>query len=108
MQDGADQPLRLAQGEAEHGTERQGRGDRQAGVARLTAPGGPWLGCLGRDRGPSHDWGRSVLELNDVALAVIFGDCIAFKYRQAAASLRSGPKPESKNTQDILLVVFSA
>ena len=48
----------------------------------------------------------SVLELNDVALAVIFGDCIAFKYRQAAASLRSGPKPESKNTQDILLVVF--
>src|SRR5215207_8974739 len=29
----------------------------------------------------------------------------AFNYRQTAASLRSGPKPEVKTTQNILLVV---
>ena len=42
-QDGADQPLALAQRQAEHGTERQSRRDRQAGVARLTAPAGARL-----------------------------------------------------------------
>ncbi len=53
LRDGADQALGPAQRQAEHGTERQGRRDRQAGVARLTAPAGtglrlPGLECLGR------------------------------------------------------------
>src|SRR4051812_49379137 len=40
LQDRADQPLGLAQRQAEHGLERQGRGDRQIGVRGLSAPGG--------------------------------------------------------------------
>src|SRR4051812_31293392 len=40
MEDGADQPLRLAQGEAKHGPQGQRRQDRQRGVPGLPAPGG--------------------------------------------------------------------
>src|SRR3954468_23373120 len=43
LQDGADQPLGLAQPQAENRTECQGSGNRQAGVAGLTAPTGTWL-----------------------------------------------------------------
>ena len=35
--DGPDQPLGLAQGQAEHGAQCQRRGDRQIGVERLPA-----------------------------------------------------------------------
>ncbi len=44
LQNGADQPFGLAQRQAEHRLERQGRGDRQKGVARLTAPINAGLG----------------------------------------------------------------
>ena len=38
LEDGADQPLGLAQRQAEHRAQRQRRRDRQVGVARLAAP----------------------------------------------------------------------
>jgi hypothetical protein len=43
VEDGGDQPFGLAQGQAEHGAERQGRRDRQRRVARLSAPAGARL-----------------------------------------------------------------
>jgi hypothetical protein len=49
-EDGADQALGLAQRQAEHGTERQSRGNRQVGVARLTTPAGAWLSAPRLDR----------------------------------------------------------
>ena len=49
-EDGADQPLGLAQRQAEHGPQRQGRRDRQSGVAGLTAPAGARLSPPGLDR----------------------------------------------------------
>ena len=48
--DGPDQPLGLAQGQVENGSQCQRRGDRQIGVGGLPAPGGAWLGPLSRDR----------------------------------------------------------
>ena len=47
--DGADQPFGLAQRQAEHRPQRQCRGNGQGRVARLPAPGVPWLGLSGRD-----------------------------------------------------------
>ena len=47
LQDRADQPLGLAQRQAEHHTECQGSGNRQIGVAGLTAPTGAWLSLPG-------------------------------------------------------------
>jgi hypothetical protein len=49
-QDGADQAIGLPQGQAVHGPQRQGRGDRQGGVGGLPAPAGARLGLPGRDR----------------------------------------------------------
>ena len=49
LQDGADQPLGLAQRQAEHASQRQGRRDRQIGVAGLPAPGGARLSSPGLD-----------------------------------------------------------
>src|SRR3954462_10983620 len=54
LQDGADQPLGLAQRQAEHGPQGQRRCDRQAGVARLTAPAGARLSSPGRASGVNH------------------------------------------------------
>src|SRR4051812_20579576 len=48
--DGADQAFGLAQGQAEHGLERQRRRDRQGGIVRLTARRGARLGVPGRNR----------------------------------------------------------
>src|ERR1700731_4556211 len=48
--DGSDQPLSLSQRQAEHGTQGQGRGDRQSRIVRLTTARGPWLRTPGRDR----------------------------------------------------------
>ena len=48
--DGADQPFGLAQPQAEHGPERQGRQDGEGRIAGLPAPGGAWLGRPRRDR----------------------------------------------------------
>ena len=50
LEDGADQPLGLAQRQAEHRPQRQRRHDRQAGVAGLPARRGARLGAPGRDR----------------------------------------------------------
>ncbi len=50
LQDGADQPFGLAQRQAEHASQRQGRGDRQRRVVRFTARRGAGLGVPGRDR----------------------------------------------------------
>ena len=50
LQDGADQPLRLAQRQAEHGSQGQRRGDRQIGVGGLPAPAGARRCRPGRDR----------------------------------------------------------
>src|SRR3954471_5411135 len=50
LQDGADQPLGLAQRQAEHRPQCQRRGDRQIGVAGLTAPTGAWLSLPGLHR----------------------------------------------------------
>ena len=47
---GADQPLGLAQGQAEHGPQRQRRQDRQGRVVRLPARGRARLRPPGRDR----------------------------------------------------------
>ena len=49
-EDGGDEAFGLAQRQAEHGPERQGRRDRQGGVARLPAPAGARLGLPGLDR----------------------------------------------------------
>src|SRR3954466_15391258 len=48
--DGADQAFGLAQGQAEHGLERQRRRDRQSRIVRLAARRGAGLGVPGRDR----------------------------------------------------------
>ena len=48
--DGADQALRLAQRQAEHGPERECGQDRQSRVGPLPAPGRPWLSRPRRDR----------------------------------------------------------
>src|SRR4051812_13579584 len=48
--DGADQSFGLAQSQAEHGLERQGRRDRQIRVVRLPARRGAWFGVPGCDR----------------------------------------------------------
>src|SRR6478735_5199873 len=50
MDDGPDQSLSLAQGQAEHGSQCQRRGNRQIGVGGLPAGGGAWRGPPGRDR----------------------------------------------------------
>src|SRR3954462_12376978 len=50
MDDGPDQSLSLAQGQAEHGSQCQRRGNRQIGVGGLPAGGGAWRGAPGRDR----------------------------------------------------------
>jgi hypothetical protein len=50
LQDGADQPLGLAQRQAEHRPQGQRRRDRQIGVAGLPAPGGTRRCRPGRDR----------------------------------------------------------
>jgi hypothetical protein len=50
LQNGADQPFGLAQGQAEHGTQRQGGCDRQVRVLRLAAPVSACLGALPLDR----------------------------------------------------------
>ena len=47
---GADQPLGLAQGQAEHGPQGQRRQDRQRRVPGLPAAGGAWRSPPGRDR----------------------------------------------------------
>src|SRR3954467_7461856 len=49
LQDRADQPLGLAKRQAEYGPQGQRRRDRQAGVARLTAPAGARLSSPGRN-----------------------------------------------------------
>ena len=54
LQDGADQPLGLAQRQAEHGSQGQRRRDRQIGVGGLPAPAGarrchPGRDCLRRE-----------------------------------------------------------
>ena len=54
LQDGADQPLGLAQRQAEHSPQGQRRRDRQIGVGGLPTPGGarlssPGLNCLRRE-----------------------------------------------------------
>ena len=46
----ADQPLRLAQRQAEHGLERQSGQDRQGRIPALAAAGRAWLGLPGHDR----------------------------------------------------------
>ena len=51
LQDGADQPLGLAQRQAEHGPQRQRRRDRQIGVGGLPAPAGARLSSS-RPRSP--------------------------------------------------------
>ena len=48
-EEGADQALGLAQGQAEYGLERQRRRDRQRRVVRLSARRGAGLGVPGRD-----------------------------------------------------------
>ena len=50
LQDRADQPLGLAQRQAEHRPQCQRRGDRQIGVAGLTAPTGARLSLPGLHR----------------------------------------------------------
>src|SRR4051794_8672739 len=50
LQDGADQPLGLAQRQAEHRPQGQRRRDRQIRVGGLPAPGGARRGHPGRDR----------------------------------------------------------
>ncbi len=59
LQDGADQAFGLAQCQAEHGTQRQSRLDRQAGVARLTAPTGAGLSFPGLDRFSRKPYGQA-------------------------------------------------
>jgi hypothetical protein len=49
-EDGTDQSLGLAQRQVKHGTECQGSGNRQAGVAGLTASTGAWLSLSGLHR----------------------------------------------------------
>src|SRR5215213_1562505 len=49
LEDGADQPLGLAQRQAEHRPQGQCRGDRQIGVGGLPAPGGARRCRPGRD-----------------------------------------------------------
>ena len=49
-EDGADQPFGLAQRQAEHGPQRQGRQDRQGRVVRLAARRGAGHRAPGRDR----------------------------------------------------------
>ena len=48
--DGANQPFGLAQRQAEHGPERQGRQDGEFRVPGLAASGGAGLRLSGRDR----------------------------------------------------------
>ena len=48
--DGADQPFGLPQSQAEYGTQRQRRRDRQGRIVGLTAPRGPWFCAPGRER----------------------------------------------------------
>src|ERR1700694_2573426 len=50
MDDGADQPLGLAQSQAEHCPQGQRGCDRYGRIERLTAPCHPWLRPPGRDR----------------------------------------------------------
>src|SRR5215207_5304842 len=55
----ADQAFGLAQRQAEHGTERQSRRDRQAGIAGLTAPAGARLSLPGVDRFSREPYGQA-------------------------------------------------
>ena len=48
--DGADQPLGLAVGQAEHGSEREGCQDGERRAPGLPAPGGAWFSRPGFDR----------------------------------------------------------
>ena len=50
MDDRADQPLGLAQSQAEHCPQGQRGCDRYGRIERLTAPCRPWFGPPGRDR----------------------------------------------------------
>ena len=50
VEDRADQPFGLAQGQAEHGPQRQRGGDRQGRVPGLPAPGRAGRRAPGRDR----------------------------------------------------------
>ena len=50
MDDGANQPLGLAQSQAEHCPQGQRGCDRYGRIERLTAPCRPWFGPPGRDR----------------------------------------------------------
>ena len=47
-------------------------------------------------QGPSHDWGRSVLALDNVAQAIAFGDCIRVQMPASSsfASIRLKAKVE--------------
>ena len=49
MEDRADQSFGLAQGQAEHGPQRQRGGDRQGRVPGLPAAGRAWRRTPGRD-----------------------------------------------------------
>src|SRR3954447_5920913 len=59
LENGADQPLGLAQRQAEHASQRQRRGDRQIGGGGLPAPGGARRCHPGRDRLRREPYGQA-------------------------------------------------
>src|SRR5215213_9002250 len=103
IDDGPNQSLSLAQGQAEHGAQCQRRGNRQIGVGGLPAGGGAWRGAPGRDRrlrepdretaalaqggvilGPVR---HPMLLLWDVAAT----GCLGFERHDRDPSVRKGP-----------------
>lgn len=90
LQNGADQPFGLAQGQAEHGTQRQGGCDRQVRVLRLAAPvsaclGAPPLDRFGRE--PHREAAAGAQAGVILSQLVTFWRCLGMRCRRSALAL---------------------
>ena len=104
-QDGGDQPLGLAQRQAEHRAQGQGRGHRRIGVARLPATTGARLGLPGRDRlgrephGQAATGAQTGIVLGPVRdPLLLLGDVMApsgirFERQEGCPCMVEGPRP---------------
>jgi hypothetical protein len=105
LQEGADQPLRLAQRQAEHRPQGQRRRDRQRGVARLPATAGAGLGAprLNRLRREPHGQAAAGTQAGVVLGPVghpvlLLGDVMApsgirFERQEGCPCMVEGPRP---------------